>query len=279
MGIFSAFGQGMSSALGTMANDLQNAFTGVRIQTGGQGTSGTSNSSSTEQSNNMSRSIGSGWSESSAEAQANSVEDSYGYSTGDSYGYTEGGGQSTTYGREASAADIQRAKEANDLQRKMWVEQANYNASEAQKARDYETWMSNTAYQRAVADMIKAGINPILAAQLGGASTPSGVAATSGLATAQKATTYAQSESSNWSRGENTSHSQSENNGHGESHSSSTSRSRSEERQEAYSEGYSQGQSHSESVTSNNFKDYINSMNNLLNGGGSAKHSTSRRKK
>lgn len=54
-----------------------------------------------------------------------------------------------------------------------------FTAAESQKNRDFQERMSNTAYQRAVEDMQKAGINPVLAFQQGGASTPSGSSSTS----------------------------------------------------------------------------------------------------
>lgn len=56
-----------------------------------------------------------------------------------------------------------------------------FNADEAQKQRDYEERLSNTAYQRAMVDMKKAGINPIMGLGFSNmsASTPTGSTASS----------------------------------------------------------------------------------------------------
>lgn len=57
-----------------------------------------------------------------------------------------------------------------------------YNSAQAAANRAWQEKMSNTSYQRAVEDMRKAGINPILAYTQGGASTPSGAQGTIGSA-------------------------------------------------------------------------------------------------
>lgn len=61
-----------------------------------------------------------------------------------------------------------------EFQQQSAQEAMNFSASEAEKQREWQEYMANTEYQRAVADARKAGINPMLIAQQGGASTPSG---------------------------------------------------------------------------------------------------------
>lgn len=60
-------------------------------------------------------------------------------------------------------------------------EQMDFNAEQAAKNRAFQERMSNTEIQRRSADLQKAGFNPIMAVgSLGGASSPSGSAASSG---------------------------------------------------------------------------------------------------
>lgn len=64
-----------------------------------------------------------------------------------------------------------------DFQTKANAKAMQFSAAEAQKQRDWQERMSNTAHQREVADLLAAGLNPILSAQHSGASTPSGASA------------------------------------------------------------------------------------------------------
>lgn len=61
-------------------------------------------------------------------------------------------------------SDIQSMQQANNA----------WNAQQAAAAREYERSMSNSAHQREVQDLIKAGLNPVLSAGGSGATTTSG---------------------------------------------------------------------------------------------------------
>lgn len=80
--------------------------------------------------------------------------------------------------RAVSSSDV--LEPSSVLERAVSLSEANsaFNAGEAQKNRDWQERLANTAHQREVADLIAAGLNPVLSVTGGaGAATPSGATA------------------------------------------------------------------------------------------------------
>lgn len=89
------------------------------------------------------------------------------------------GGSAVSYfgQQQTNETNLNIARETNAFNAHQAALARQFNASEAAENRRWQEGMSNTAYQRAMRDMRSAGLNPMLAFQQGGASTPGGAAA------------------------------------------------------------------------------------------------------
>lgn len=90
--------------------------------------------------------------------------------------------QSQASADKAMRFSAEQAAQQMAFQKAMMENMQSYNSAEARRQRSWQENMRATAYQATVKDMIAAGINPILAAQLGATSAGSGASATSGMA-------------------------------------------------------------------------------------------------
>lgn len=90
---------------------------------------------------------------------------------------------------------------AFERQKELMTMEMEYNAEQAKIARDWNETMANTVYTRSVANMKEAGINPVLAANMGlsAASVGSGATASIGGQSAPLAQGFSGSSSASWS--------------------------------------------------------------------------------
>lgn len=89
-------------------------------------------------------------------------------------------GFNSAQAQAANEYNTQAWERAASWNEEMFNRQMDFNREEAQKQRDWQTQMANTQYQRAMADMKSAGLNPILAYGGIGGGVPGGATASVG---------------------------------------------------------------------------------------------------
>lgn len=215
-------------------------------------------------------SVGDSWGSSASQSwnKADSVSDSWSRSKadgwGDSWSWSDGGSNgwssnfSQTYGSQATAKSLAAAAEQNQLQYSLWNEAADYNERQAQKQMAFQEYMSNTAYQRAVKDLLAAGLNPILAVGNMGASTPVGAMAQMTSANAYRGDVYA--DQSSYGSSAERSWNRSQSKAHSENHAWSKSGSHSESHERGGSTSSSSQGSHNESQGTSQTKTQLSNL-------------------